>query len=420
MTNILGFIISLVALLLIIFIKDIISRKSKNTYHGTLYYKLTNFNRALIILSILIFIIVAIIDYNINSYNRSWLSFITIAINALSVAILTLPISLSNIYNTIFNDEEKIADTKYVVTTIYDKKIIYKLNRAGIKVILLTTEKLDSKIKRIEPKAFKKTQINSNLIINSDDPKVVKSIPDAIYEYKNLNKGYHAIEEARAKADAIARIIKYTMLSYIPLVLLFFILIITGYPAFYNIVISILTKLLTVLTVEYVYKKMPKDNDLMNRSPIENGKIIGKQEILFIIFTCICTLFCYSFPYQYIIFNGGSINFALSILLTSFLFNNLLITYVLYSESAMIKNIIKSFKNIRMIIYLLIIIFITIIINFVTILGTDNIGVQNYFVCIVFGLIPLLILEIIKLARFTTMKGKKKNVPKNNKRHKKS
>jgi hypothetical protein len=86
----------------------------------------------------------------------------------------------------------------------------------------------------------------------------------------------------------------------------------------------------------------------------------------------------------------------------------------------MIKNIIKSFKNIRMIIYLLIIIFITIIINFVTILGTDNIGIQNYFVCIIFGLIPLLILEIIKLARFTTMKGKKKNVPKNNKRHKKS
>jgi hypothetical protein len=174
------------------------------------------------------------------------------------------------------------------------------------------------------------------------------------------------------------------------------------------------------MTVEYVYKKMPNDTDLMNRKPIVNGKIIGLQEIMFILFTCLCALFCYSLPYQYIAYAGGTVSLGLSLILVTFLFNNIFITYSLYSESALAKNIIKALKSIRTTSYVIILIIISILLNFIKFLGTKNIGIQNFIVCIVLGLIPILVLEIVKFARFTTTKGTKKNVRKNNKKHQKS
>ncbi len=420
MASLLSIIISLVVLLLIIFIKDIEGRKAKNTYRSTLYYKLTNFNRVLIIVSILIFIVVTIIDYNMNSYTRSWTSFITVVLNGLSVAVLSLPMSLSNLYKTIFNDEEELLDIKYVVTNKYDRQKIYNFNKAGIDVIILSKEDLKTKIKKITEKSFKKNSINGNLIITTDNRRIVKDIPNAIYEFDSLNSCYKRIENARGKADKIARIIKYCLLTYIPLILLYFLIAITKFPLVYNILISLLIKLLTIMTVEYVYKKMPNDTDLMNRKPIVNGKIIGLQEIMFILFTCLCALFCYSLPYQYIAYAGGTVSLGLSLILVTFLFNNIFITYSLYSESALAKNIIKALKSIRTTSYVIILIIISILLNFIKFLGTKNIGIQNFIVCIVLGLIPILVLEIVKFARFTTTKGTKKNVRKNNKKHQKS
>ncbi|MBQ4032073.1 MAG: cation transporting ATPase C-terminal domain-containing protein [Bacilli bacterium] len=420
MTSLLSIIISLIVLLIIIFIKDTQAQKSKNNYHGPLYYRLTNTNRFLIIISILIFIIVTIIDYNTHTYDRSWLSFITVVLNGLSIATLALPLSISNIYNTIFIDEEKLLNTKYIVTDIYDKKMIYKFNKAGINVIVLTKEEIDTKIKTISEKSYKKSLINGNLIIKTDNHKLIKNLDNSYYEFKNLKSCYKKIEIARTKADTIARILKYNILTYLPLVLLYFLLVITRFPVIYNILTVLLMKLITILATEYLYKYIPSDTDLMVREPITNGKIIGFQEIGFIVFTCFCILFCYSLPYQFVVSEGGTINLAISLLLTTFLFSNIFITYTLYSERALIANIIKTIKNIRIIVYVIIMIILSILLNFVTYLGTKNIGIQNYFVCLVLGLLPLLVLEIIKLARYTTSKGDKKNVTKNNKRNKRS
>ena len=420
MTNLLSIIFSLIVLLLIIFIKDTQAQKSKNNYHGPLYYRLTNTNRFLIIISILIFIIVTIIDYNTHTYERSWMSFITVVLNGLSIAIITLPISISNIYNTVFRDEEKLLNIQYIVTDIYDKKMIYKYNKAGINVIILTTEELNTKIKTISESSYKKTIINGNLIIKTDNHNITKKLDNALYEFKNIKSCYKRIENARMKADTIARILKYNLLTYLPLALLYFLLVITKFPAIYNILIALLMKLITILATEYVYKYIPADTDLMERKPIYNGRIIGFQEIVFLIFTSVCILFSYSLPYQFVVSEGGTLNLALSLLLTTFLFNNIFITYTLYSERAMCTNIIKSIKNLRVDIYTIVMIILTILLNFIHYLGTKNIGIQNYFVCLVLGLIPLLILEIIKLARFTTGKGEKKNATKNNKRNRKS
>ena len=419
MTNLLSIIFSLIVLLIIIYIKDTQAQKSRNNYHGPLYYRLTNTNRFLIIISILIFIIITIIDYNTHTYDRSWLSFITVVLNGLSVAVLALPISISNIYNTIFKDEEKLLNTKYLVTDIYDKRMIYKFNKAGINVIVLTKEELNTKIKTISEKSYKKTVIDGNLIIKTDNLKITKNLDNAVYEFKSLKSCYKRIENAREKADTIARILKYNILTYLPLALLYFLLVITSFPAVYSILITLLMKLITTAATEYVYRYIPSDIDLMDRKPVVNGKIIGFQELVFIIFTSVCILFCYSLPYQFIISEGGTINFALALLLTTFVFSNIFVTYTLYSERAIITNIIKSIKNWRIDTYVIVMIILSILVNVTTWLGTKNVGFHNYLVCIVFALIPLLILEIIKLARFTTSKGEKKNGSKNNKGNRK-
>jgi len=416
MTNLLSIIISLVVLLLIIFIKDIQSKKNYNRYHGIQYYKLKNYNRVLIVISILIFIFATAVDIYQNKYDHNWLSFITIVLNALSIATITLPISLSNIYN-IKESEHKYIYAKYIVTDIYNNKLIKEFNRAGIKVIVLTKKKFHTNIKRVEEDEFNRKMLTSNLIINTNDKEFITKLDNAIYEFKDLNNLYHKIENSRGKIDNIARSIKYNILTYLPLILLYFVLIITGYPVYYNILLILFIKLITVIATEFVYKKMPYDNDLMKRRVVIEGKMISGQEILFIIFTAICTTFCYSFPYQFIIYQQGTMALAVTIALSTLLFSNIFIIYCLYSESALLKNIIKAFKSIRVVILVLSLIIISVLINFVHILGTKNIGIHNYLVTIIFGFLPLLIIEVVKLARYTTTKGVKKREIKNNQKH---
>jgi len=420
MTNLISIIVSLIVLLIIIYVKDMQAVKSRTTYHGTLYYRLTNASRFLIIFSMIIFIIVCIIDVSINKYDNSWLSVITVVLNALSVAVITLPISVSNIYNSIFREEEKILYTKYVATDIYDKKMIYNFNKAGIKVIILSKEDLNTKIKTVTEKKFKEELLNDNLIIKTNDKKVLKNIDNVIYEFRDLKKCFHKIELARSKMDNVARIVKYNVLTYLPLLLLYFDLVITKYPVYYSILIILLLKLLTALVSEHVYKKMNSDNDLMERTTIIEGRLIGRQEVFFLIATCFIALFCYALPYQFVLSEGGSISLGLTLFLSTFLFNNIFITYALYSESALVKNIVKAFKNYQVILYVIYLIVITILINFIHFLGTKQMGIQNYLSSIIFGFIPVLVIEIVKFARYTTTRGVKKNESKTNKKPKRS
>ncbi len=420
MTNLISIIISLMVLLVIIYIKDIQAVKSRTKYHGALYFKLKNTNRVLIIISIIIFIIACVIDIETNNYDKSWLSFITVVLNALSIALITLPISVSNIYNSIFLEEEKILYTKYIATDIYDKKMIYNFNKAGIKVIILTKEEINAKIKKVTEKKFNQELLEDNLIITTTNKKVLKDIDYVLYEFRDLKKAYNKIERARAKMDNVARITKYNVLTYLPLLFLYLNLLITKYPIYYSILIILLMKLMTTLVSEHVYKKMNNDNDLMERTAVIEGKLIGKQEWFFILATSVITLFCYSLPYQHILSEGGSITLGLTLFLCTFLFNNIFVTYSLYSESALLKNIIKAFKNYQVILYIIYLLVITIAINFIHILGTKQLGIQNYLVSIIFGFVPVLVLEIVKFARYTTTRGVKKNESKNNKKSKRS
>ena len=419
MTNLISIILSLVILLVLIYIKDIQGRKHRTKEFGPLYFRLRKISRLLLIISILLFFLACFIDVKTNYYDRSWLSFITIVINALSVALITLPISISNLYSNSLKERERISYTKYVVTSIYDLKSIYKLNKAGINVIILTEDDIKSRIKTVEEKDFNRRLLNSNLIIKTSNKNFLKDLENAYHENRSLNKAYEKIRTSRGTIDNIVRTIKYNYLIYLPILLLYLDLILTGFPVLYNILVIMFIKLITTIASEYVYSKMPYDSDLMERRSFSINRYIGKQEILFIIFTSVCALFCFSLPYQHIIYESGTNELALTIFLSSLLFYNIFITYCLYSEHSLIKNFIHSIKNLRVLIFACCLFIITILINFIHILGTKNVGFQNYFITIIFGLIPVLIIEIVKFARFITVK-RVKNENKNYKKHQRS
>ena len=419
MTNLLAIILSLVVLLILIYIKDTQARIGSTEY-GPLYFKLRRFNRTLSIISIILFIIAAFVDYKSNYFDHSWMSATRIMIDALSVAIITLPISLSNLYNSSIKEKERIAYTKYIVTNRYDLKKIYKFNKAGINVIILAEEAFDTKIKTVKEKDFKKSMLNNNLVVITDNKKFLKNIDYALFEYRDLNKAYDKIRTARGTVDNLIRTVKYNTLSYLPIFLVYVNLVITNFPILYNILAIMCMKLITTIGSEYVYKKMPYDSDLMERLPYEEGKYISVQEKFFILFTSVCAMFCYTLPYQYIAFEGGTNELSLTIFFCTFIFNNIFITYCLYSESAIIKNIFKSLKYWRLVVFIISLIVFSILINFIHVIGTKNIGLHNYCSCITFGLAPILILEAIKLARFLTVKRRDKNESKNNKKSKRS
>ena len=420
MTNLLAIILSLVVLLILIYIKDTQARNIRSTEYGPLYFKLRRFNRLMSIISIIIFVIAAFIDYKTNFYEHSWMTVTRIMIDALSVAIITLPISLSNLYNSSLREKERISYTKYIVTNKYDLKKIYKFNKAGINVIVLAEEPFNTKIKTVTEKEFKKSMLNNNLVVITDNKKFLKNLDYALFEYRDLNKAYDKIRVSRGSVDNLVRTVKYNVLSYFPILLVYLNLVITNFPILYNILAIMCMKLITTIGSEYVFKKMPYDSDLMERQPYVEGKYIGVQEKFFILFTSFCAMFCYSLPYQHIAFEGGTNELALTIFLCTFIFSNIFIVYCLYSESAILKNIFKSLKYWRLVVFIICLIIVSILINYIHVIGTKNIGFHNYTSCITFGLAPILILEAIKLARFLTIKRRDYNESKNNKKSKRS
>ena len=169
-----------------------------------------------------------------------------------------------------------------------------------------------------------------------------------------------------------------------------------------------------------IYKKMPYDEDIRERKVKNKNVVLGKQELLFTIIESFYISFVITLPYMYIMSQGGTQQFANTTYYLIFIYSELFIIYSNISESFILINIFKSFKNIYLILYSIFNILIILLLNFTTIFNTRNIYLHNNISCILFSLIPIVFIEITKLARYFTLKGKKKNENKNNKKQRRS
>ncbi len=412
MNLLLNTILSIIILIVLFITKIIIKRKNKNIYKDLLFTKINKLTIFLYMISFLLFVIV----FFINLSDPLKPSFLIIIYNALSLAIITLPLSLNTLYYLSFKDEEKYSHTTTIVTNIFDKKLIKKFNLAGINVIILTKKLIDSKIKTIEENELNEKLLNKNLIIKTNKKNIFNKYnnQDKIYyEFEDLNKAYELIKHSRGVHDNYIRTIKYLITTTIPLIICYFTFIIGGFPPIYNLLLVTLFKLYTFITSMIVYRKMPYDVDIMTREPKPKDIVIGFQELLITIIVAFVYTFALSIPYTFTLSQGSSENLANTIFFTIFIYANIFITCSYLSENNIIKNIFKSLKNIYLVLYILFSIGLSLIFIFTKIFTTCNIEIQNYLSSILFALAPMLIYEITKFARYTSIKRRHKNVKNN-------
>lgn len=125
----LNILISIFILLGIIAYNIYLKQKYSKSYKNELYKKINKLKIFLYITSILMFFVSLIFNI-INNMDNSFNSTITYLLNSLGIAILFMPLSLTNLYEKIFNDEEKYSHIKTIVTNIIDSSYIKKFNRA--------------------------------------------------------------------------------------------------------------------------------------------------------------------------------------------------------------------------------------------------------------------------------------------------
>ena len=408
-------IISLILFIIIILHTIVENKKYKEAYKDTLFKKVKKLQITLYILSFIAFFICLII----NVSNQAILNTTTIILNCISIVILILPLSLNNLYLKYFKDEEKYSHIKTIVTNIYHKKLYKEFNKADINIIYIGKESPDNKIKTIEEKDIKVSLLKKNLHINTTNKKIVdKYLKDntSIKEFDNLDNIYNIIKNARGTHDNFIRSLTYILRTYLSLIISYLLLLAAGFPIEYNLLCILSIKVLTIITSHYLYKKLPHDKDIMERKVKDKNILLGTQEIFLTTIEAFVIAFVCLVPYMYAISQGGTQALGNTLYLVTFICTQVLITFSKLNDSFFIINIIKSYKNLRLIIYTIFSIILVILFNKTTLLNTRNIELQNNISCLVLSLIPIIFVELTKLARFSTKKGKKKHELKNNKK----
>lgn len=409
--------ISIIIIILLITYNIYTNKKNKHVYKKDLYNKVKKIKILCYLISIIIFILFFIINLIPIGNNPTTKEVFICIINSLSVALLSIPISLDSLYVRFFNNEEKYSHTKTVVTNIYNEDIINKLNTADINVILLSNTK--TKLKTIKEDEITSKILNETIQIKTNDLKIIdKKIKKetTIKELNSLEDLYHKIEQSRGTNDNYVRTIKYLVSTYLSLILSYIFISIMSFPVYYNLLIVCILKLYTLIKTEYLYKSLPYDKDIMERKVKPLDVIMGNQEILFLIMESFIISFAITIPYMYILASGASKEFATTMSIVITIIINTLISYYYLNDTSFIINIFKEIKNIRLHIFTLLSIILIIIVNFTTYFGTKNITLYNNFGGIAISSIFIVLLEIPKLARFISTKGNKKHANKNNKK----
>lgn len=421
MNTTIDIILSIILLIIIIAIK-IINYKNNPSINkeSTLYLNEKKLCKILTIISIILIPILLITNNILNDY-----TLINNILNTLSVILLVLPISIHNLYNTYIKNEEELLYTKTIITTKeISKKLLKQINKSHINVVLITTKETNLNLPLINKEDITTKELRKNIIINSNSYKTIINKYNQKLNFiytEDVEKKHNEIINSRGVCDNYIRTIKYNIITNSSLLLsMFFINYIMGFPFPYTLSLTLLTKLITLLISHHIYKKLPYDTDINTRTIRDKNTYLYKQEKFLMFFQISLIMIGMSLPYMYFITYGTTLTYANTVLYLTFIFSNIFLTLVNLSEEITIKNILKIFKSLPIIIYIISLIIITIILYYLNIFQTEQIGLRNYLASAFVALISTIIYDITKFARYTTLKGSKKNEHKNNKKHKRS
>lgn len=414
-------IFSVILTLLIITLKTINIIKNKTINKDSVLYKN---EKKLTIIFLIISIIIFVFSFLNNKFYYKQ-DLLNNFLNSLSIFVLTLPLSINNLYNTYIKNEEKLCYTKTIITNkLISKKTLKKINNSHINVVTITEDNKKMNLPVYSKKELNIKLMRKNIVIKS---KIYKDIISK-YNYKQNfiyttepEKTYNNIINARGVFDNYLRSIKYILTTYIPIITSIIVInYIMQLPFTYSINLSLLTKLLTIIICHYLYKKLPFDTDIPRRKQRDKNIYLYKQEIILLIFQIFPIFVGISLPYTYFIAYGTSQTYANTTMFIIIIFINLFITFVNLSEDIMLKNFSQIIKNKFLVIYTILSISIIIFFNYIHIFYTEKLDIKNITGCIIVAFIFTVCYDIIKFARYTTTKGIKKYDSKNNKKYKRS
>lgn len=415
MTELITTIIALVIIIALIIINIIIKRKNPNK--NPLNRKIKKIKLALLILGLILFAFSSYFCYrNLNTFTMSNNDIIkTCLLEGLTTFILVLPLSIDSLYEHLFK-EEKISHTKFIIAKEYNKEYLRKLNAAGIYVYFETSKKVKNNyLSLAEAKNFPQ----GNYYINPEDSKHLKN-EYLLRSSKSLAEIYDLILDERGKHDNYIRAFEFNILLYVPIIVSLIIFYIQGFPICIDIFMVSLLKLGTFIVSHHIFPSSPYDVDLMTRHPKKYTDLLGEQEWIMIILESFCLCFVITIPYMFLLSEGTTVSFAGTMLISTYLFTIIFLLFSTFSSKMLIKNIIPTLKYRPTRFLIILIILLTIAVNYIPYNLLDNIGLQNYFASIIIALIAVFFPEFTKIARYFTMKGRKKNVSKNNQKHRRS
>lgn len=416
-------------LLIILFVGMIISkiigkRKNKVIYNYSFFQLIKKLKFLCYIFSFILFFITLFIQFQVYGLSVSNKEAFIYLLYAFSISFLAMPFIIDILYFKTSFKEDKLCYIQLVITNLFDEVMIKKLNKSGIQVIVLN-KKVDGKNRKIilpiiEEKdllLLSKEELLQNRIVKTDNLQILNEKVDkaiTCYWWDDLGKLYNEIRESRGIYDNYIRSVKYVMTIILSLLFSYFCLHIMGFPNLISIFFLVLVKVWLLCASLFIYNKMPYDTDIMERLPMNRKVLFTKQDILFLFIQSFIILFVMDIPYMFVLAEGGTKEFANTLFYIIFIYVNLFITFSYVSEANLFKNMIKGVKNKRLLLFTICCILITISLLFCAIFGTNNIGLLNYGSCVVFGLIGASFNELVKFARYRTLKGKKKNAIKNN------
>ena len=263
-----------------------------------------------------------------------------------------------------------------------------------------SNEDVNYKIEIIDKKNLSKLSFKNNVLIRDCDEGIVKKfLKDYVLEDK-----YDDIKEARGLYDNYLKRINFYFICYIPFILCNILFIILGYPFYYNVKVMLLFKVLNVLVSKFVYGKMRYDTDIMTRSVRDRGKILYKQELLVIFCQCFFIFFGLGIVYMYFMTNLMDVIVSNSIFLICYVYMLFWITIVNMSEKILVINLVKSYNNYLIICYLVVCILINVLLIMIKSFGIYEINFRNSIGCICYSLLFVVVSDLFKLARYTSVK----------------
>ncbi len=322
-------------------------------------------------------------------------------LDGLFLMIFLLPLEIWNLKNDKIFLIENLSYTKYVVLNkVISKKRVDEYNKAHIRVIMLSNENVKYKIDNYNKSDINNTIFKKNALIRDAN---ISDIKKYIRDYIT-DDNYNEILEARGMYDNYLKRINFYILCYLPFILCNILFIILGYPFTYNYIILLLFKICNILISKYVYGRMNYDTDIMNRSIRDRGKIFYFQELMIVLMQSFFIFFGLSIVYIYFMTSLYDVNVSNSVFIICYIYMLMWITFVNMSEKIMVINVIKSYNRLFVWIYIVLIIIINILICNVKYFDIYNIGLRACLGCVGFSLLFVIISDVFKLARYTTIK----------------